>query len=390
MDLEKNMSDFKVTRVKTLENLYADESSTKRRYNRANSGTTSLKTAAAVRDALAKAISNNESIVKISQQLYATNPIYASIINYMRDMFAWKYRVIPHKLYSKTTSGRKEVSTDNYMELYNLMLEIVEGLSFETKCPAILEKLFVEGAVYYTTISDNDSLTIDTLLLPSKYCRKIGETQFGTAIISFDFSYFDTIGLAAEDTEEYFKSFPSEFLDLYQEYKKDANQRWGQLDPRYSSGLMMNEQGIPTYVYALGGILDFEKYQDNELERNENSLRYLVVHTMPHYEDQLIFEVDEVAAIHRSLKKIVDTGEKARLITTYGDVHVEKIAENDTTANEVLAKAFTAIFNDAGFNSSLFTSDSVEALKMSLVRDRGAVWKFVQELLNFYNISVNS
>ena len=87
----------------------------------------------------------------------------------------------------------------------------------------------------------------------------------------------------------------------------------------------MNELGIPTYIYVLGGILDFEKYQDNELERNENALKYLVVHTIPHYEDQLIFEVDEVEAMHKSLRKIIDTGNKSRLITTYGDIKVEKI-----------------------------------------------------------------
>lgn len=147
---------------------------------------------------------------------------------------------------------------------------------------------------------------------------------------------------------------------------------------------------IPTYFYLLGGILDYEKYQDNELERNDNLLKYLVVHTMPHYEDNLIFEVDEVEAIHKSLKRIVDTGEKARLITTYGDVHVDRISENDTSENQVLSKAFAAIFNNAGFNSGLFTGDSVTALEMSLIRDKGRVWKHVQSLLNFYTIAINN
>ena len=58
--------------------------------------------------------------------------------------------------------------------------------------------------------------------------------------------------------------------------------------------MLLNEAGLPTYFYIYGGILDYEKYQDNELERNENSLKYLVVHTMPVYQDQLIFEVDEI------------------------------------------------------------------------------------------------
>ena len=111
---------------------------------------------------------------------------------------------------------------------------------------------------------------------------------------------------------------------------------------------------------------------------------------MPHYEDNLIFEVDEVEAIHKSLKQIVDTGDKARLITTYGDVHVDRISESYTAENQVLSKAFASIFNNAGFNSSLFTGESVTAINLSLIRDKGRVWKHVQALLNFYTIAINN
>ena len=79
---------------------------------------------------------------------------------------------------------------------------------------------------------------------------------------------------------------------------------------------MLNDVGLPRYLYLYGGILDYEKYQDNELKRNDNLLKYIVVHKMPHYEDQLIFEIEEVEAIHKSLKRIVETGNEARLITT--------------------------------------------------------------------------
>ena len=100
--------------------------------------------------------------------------------------------------------------------------------------------------------------------------------------------------------------------------------------------------------------------------------------------------VDEVEAMHKSLRKIIDTGNKSRLITTYGDIKVEKISENDTTENQVLSKAFTAIFNNAGFNSGIFTSNSVEALTMSLIRDKGMVWHYAQQFINFYNIAINN
>lgn len=385
-------SQFRINRIKTLKDLYSDEPSLKRRYDQsATYRSGKYTTSKQVRNALEQAITNRLSVVETSKQLYATNPIYASVIDYIANMYMWRYKIIPHKVYSKSKAKlRKETKDEDFQLLYNLMLEAVDGLSIETKFPAMLSLLYINGAVYFTTIHDEDSMTIDTILLPDQYCRKIGETQYGTNIIQFDYSYFQNLGLTQKDLTELLKSFPKEFSTGYRRYVADSQQRWQTLDAHYSSALLLNEMSIPTYFYLYGSILDYEKYQDNELERSDNLLKYLVVHTMPHYEDNLIFEVDEVQAIHQSLKKIVDTGDKARLITTYGDVHVDRISENDTSENQVLSKAFAAIFNNAGFNSGLFTGDSVTALEMSLIRDKGAVWTYVQSLLNFYTIAINN
>ena len=393
MGKEKDVTQFRKDRVKIIETLYADEPSTARRYNKTLSGTTNdPKTAKAVRDLINKSINNVDPLVKLSQQLYAKNPIYANIIDYLANIFSWRYKVTPHKVYSKSKAqARKDVKEEDFMQCYHLMLESVDGLSIETKFPAMLRNLYMNGAVYFTTMVNEETITVDTLLLPNKYCRKIGETQFGTAIIEFDFSYFDDVGLSQEQLKDYFKSFPKEFKKYYDTYKRDTtNKRWQQLDPHVSTGLLLNDYAIPTYIYLMGGILDYEQYQDNELERNENALKYIVVQTMPHYEDKLIFEMDEVRALHQSMKKVIDKGEKARLLTTFGTINVEKLAENDTVENQVLSKAFKAIFQNAGFNSGIFTSDSVTALKYSLIRDRSNVWKYVQALASFYSIAINN
>lgn len=388
----QSVTNFKINRVQLLKKLYSDDLATRRSLNQSTRyKNVDYKTAAEVRKALASSADNLLNVIESSKQLYATNPIYASIINYMSQMYMWRYKVTPHRVYNKSKAKlKKKPKNEEFQLIYNLMLEVVDGLGIETKFPALLTMLYTTGSVYFTTISDEKALVIDTILLDSSRCRKIGSTQMGTAIIQFDFSYFDSLGLSKAEQKEFFKTFPSEFQKCYNKYKADADLRWQTLDPHYSSGLMLNEVGIPTYLYLYGGILDYEKYQDNELERNENLLKYIVVHTMPHYEDKLIFEVDEVEAIHKSLRKIIDTGDKARLITTYGDVHVDKISENDTSENEVLSKAFKAIFNNAGFNSGVFTSETVEGLKMSLVRDKALVWKHVQELISFYTITINN
>lgn len=383
---------FRTERAKQLSELYSDEQSLKRKYNQGTSykaGT--YNTAKEVRKALQQAISNRNTIVETSKQLYAVNPIYSSVIDYMADMFMWRYKVLPHRVFKKSKIQlKKPIKEDDFNLIYNLMLEVVDGLSIETKFPAMLSLLFINGAVYFTTVCDENSLSIDTILLPDNYCRKIGETQFGTNIIQFDFSYFTNLGLNTADLQQVLKSFPQEFRKGYNKYLSNSSMRWQTLDSRFSSALLLNEMSIPTYFYILGGILDYEKYEDNELERNDNLLKYLVVHKMPIYQDQLVFEVDEVKAVHQSLKKIVDTNDRARLVTTYGDITVKNVAEKDTSENQVLSKAFKQIFNNAGFNSGLFTGESVKALEQSLIRDKGKVWRHVQSLLNFYTIAINN
>ena len=389
--MAENKANFRINRIEKIKDLYSDEVSTRRRLSQSIGSSEMPKNAAKVRELLEKAITDRTQVVKLSKELYAKNPIYASVINYLSNMYMWRYTVTPHKTYKKSKAkDNKKLPREDYMLMYHHMLEVVDGLSIETKFPSILTLLFTSGAVYLTTYCDEDSITIDSLLLPDKYCRKIGETQYGSAIIQFDFTYFQDLGLTKDQLNEYFKSFPKEFKTKYLKYQKNPNDRWQTLDPHYSTGILLNDYSIPTYFYLLGGLLDYEQYQDNELERNGNLLKYLVVQTMPIYQDKLIFEMDEVNALHKSLRKVIDKGEKTKLITTFGDVKLLKVAENDTVANEVLVKAFKAIFNNAGFNSAIFTAESVEALKMSLIRDKGMVWRYVSALLNFYTIAINN
>lgn len=387
-----NLKNFRINRIKDIKEMYASEESSRRRYDRTYSYSAGdYTTAKAVRQALIDSVTNKDAVVDASRKMFQTSPIYAYLVNYLSNLFMWRYKVLPHRVYSKSKAkARKVINTEDYGIIYNAMLEVVDGLSIETKFPSILAKLVVEGSVYITAFPDDESLTINTLLLPSKYCHQIGETQYGTSLINFDFSYFTTLGLTEEQLKDYFASFPKEFQKKYNAYKKDSKKRWQLLDPHYSTAIMWNQQGIPNFFYLYGSILNYEQYQDNELERNGNLLKYLIVHTMPHYEDKLIFEMDEVKEIHKSIKKIVETGDKARLITTYGDVHVDQIAKNDTTENKALTQAFNTIFSNFGMNYNLFTGETSDALKISLNRDKTIMWSYIQKLINFYTIAINN
>lgn len=378
---------FQKTRIKDLAEIYSDQVSARNRYDKTSSFSTgTYATAEEVRKLLSDGIIDKSLAIEQSRKLYCINPIYASLIDYFSNMFLWRYVVTPHNIEHK-----KKGTKGNYQEIYNLMLDVVEGLNIEKKAPLILSQLFIEGSVFFITYCDEQSLTIDTICFPSKYAKKIGETQFGTAIIDIDFKYFDSLGLSKEDLTDFLKSFPKEIQDGYRKYSSSpSNNRWQTQDPRFSSCLMLNEKGIPNFIYSMGSIINFEKYNDNELERNENRLKYIVVHKMPLYEDKLIFEVDETKAIHKNLAKIVNTSNKTKLITTYGEVDLLNIEKAESTENDTLEKAFDAIFNNAGINDALFTGESVQALKYSLTKDKSLVWKFVEELMSFYNLVVNN
>ena len=125
---------FRINRVKKLQNLYSDDASLKRRFDQTpvyKSGT--YTTAKSVRSALESALTNRDSVVETSKKLYAVNPIYASVIDYISNMYMWRYKVIPHKVYTKSKAKiKKQPKEDDFNLMYNLMLEVADGLSIET------------------------------------------------------------------------------------------------------------------------------------------------------------------------------------------------------------------------------------------------------------------
>lgn len=199
---------FKVNRAKGFENLYNDEVSRKNRQGETSVySTVEVQNAAAVRKLLLDSITNKENLVETSKQLYITNPIYASVINYLAQMFTWQYKVTPHRVYTKSKAkARKQIADADFQLIYSQMLELVDGLALETKFPELLIRLFTTGSTFFTTFLDEDSMTLSMLLLPEKYCRTVGQTQYGTYIIEFDFSYFTDLGYSEEKIKDFLKS----------------------------------------------------------------------------------------------------------------------------------------------------------------------------------------
>lgn len=384
--IAKNASVFKKTRTEDIKDLYSDDYSLGNKIERSKDYASSLyETQAEVLEALENADKGNETVVKASKKLYAINPIYAKMVNYFSTLFLYRYVTTPQIIKDKKLTGEK------YKKMYREMLESVDALSLEVRAPKILAQLYTEGAVYFTTYAEEDSMTMNTIVLPSKYCRKVGETQFGTAMISFDASYFDSLGLTKEEIKNLLEnSFPPEFTDIYKEYEK-SKKKWQPLDARFSSCILLNEKAIPNLMYAYGSILNYQSYEVNELQKSSNQLETILMHKIPTWQNQLILEVPEMNALHKRLSAVIaKTGAKTKLITTIGDLDFKQAQQNETRENQVLLKAFKSVFDNAGLNAAQFTGDLVQNLKSSQSIDRGVVLSQLEELINFYNLAINN
>lgn len=325
-------------------------------------------------------------IVKASRLLYATNPIYAKIINYFANMFLPRYYVTPRIL-----PGNKKLEGDKWLAVYNQMVEIADGLNIDTKMVQIMRYLFIEGGVYMTALYHQDNQAIDVLILPSEYCQRVGETILGTDVIQFDFSYFDTLGLSEEELIELFEGFPAEFALAYRSYKDDTKQRWKVLDPRFSSAILLNQKAIPTLFYTLFGIVNYENYAQNELDKSTQSIQTIVEHHIPTYQDKLLLEMPEMRLLHKKLSSIVRTAKNTRLVTTIGNIQVHQLLKDaGNVSDKTLENAYKSIFDTAGLNNGLFYGDNQYSVEASMSIDRGYVWHYVEKLENFYNVVINN
>ena len=376
-------NNFKLTRGKIKE-MYKDDNTVRRNVNKTTTPSTNFGTLTL--DSLQSNFYNLtvdlQTQRKYSADAYVFSPIYANMIDYYSNMFYWRYTYTPRVIKEKANAA-------DYAEIYNLMGEVVEGICPETTFPMILTELMINGAVFLLTTKNTASKTITTLKLPYKYCRPTSISQYGTVIYQFDLSYFDSLGLSKTELEEIFNFYPKELKLLYSEYLNDKqNNRWRVLDPKYAGALIVNENGFPTKLRTLFSIMRYEQYSENELERSGQQLDKIITHKMPTWEDKLVVGIEEMTELHASMAKVLTKNKHIRLLTSFGDLDVKSIGEDQSKENKTLNNAYNAIYDNSGLNHEMF--NGTQALELSHLRDKSTVWKYVQEIINFYNMVINN
>jgi hypothetical protein len=97
-----------------------------------------------------------------------------------------------------------------------------------------------------------------------------------------------------------------------------------------------------------------------------------------------------MAELHSSMSKVLAKNSHVKLLTTFGDLDVMSIGEDQSEKNETLDSAYKAVFNNSGENNALFTGESSEALQYAIQRDSSVMWNYVQQLVSYYNLVINN
>lgn len=324
-------------------------------------------------------LSSPNNAIQISKQLYASNSIYAGIVDYYANMLLWQYYFVP----VKKTKGTKTLD-----KAYDTMREVVDGLSIETVFPYLMKEIFIKGGVYIATEPQTKSKTLLGITLPPEYCRTVWISQYGTTLFQFNYSYFKDLGLNKDELEIFIQSFPSYIQEGYRLYERDKNYDWQDLDGRYCGAILMNEYAFPTFLYSAYSILNYEVYGENELDRNTDELDKIIIHKIPNYQGELILSIPEVNMLHKKMS--AGLGSNYKLLTTFGDAQIQNAQTSKSERSEVLLNAYKSIYNNSGINNEFFTSDNTEALKTSLEKDLSIVWNLATQITSFYNLAINN
>lgn len=297
-------------------------------------------------------------------------------------MFHVRYTVMPTLL-----KRARALPEESYLNTYGDIMQVVEGMSLETTIPTLLKEIYLAGSVYVYTEKYNPAKTLSMIILPQEYCRPVLKTNHGTFIVQFNFDYFYKMN--QEDQDDALRLFPAEFARIYEQVKT-SGRKWVTLDPKHSTGFLLNHYGVTPLVNVLGEIIDYQEFKQNDLERSRNELKSILTHKIPMYQDQFIFTLDEVAAIQKAISKIVSSHDGLETITTFGDTELLKLQEEGSRENKQVAQSYTNIYQSAGLNSNMWTSNSIAALDMSFKIDKASVIRHLNNIETFLNISMNN
>jgi hypothetical protein len=319
---------------------------------------------------------NEKQLREISQFLYNVSPHYRRLINYFAKMPLLYYNVVPYGLVIEKVN--KKTLYANYLKT----LDLLENMNIRHEFSKILTVAFREDVFFGYEYSNDISYFIQKL--DADYCR-ISSAEDGVYNYQFDFSYFDA-------NQEKLALYASEFTILYNQYKKDKNKRWSELNSENTVCIKINEDleyCMPPFAGVFEYLFDIEDYKSLQKARTEIDNYKLLVMNVPIREssdtnNDFSIELDAMQYFYNLTAEALPEGVGLAM----SPAKMEAFTFNkDATYKNNVDEAIKAYWNGAGVANSLFGdgANSGATMNLSINVDEEIVFATIRQVERWIN-----
>lgn len=306
--------------------------------------------------------------------IYGASPHFRRLIQYFVGLTDWAYIVSPYKIDPKTTSA------NTISRNYRKSLNFLSSMNIKTQFPKVLTVAFREDVSYITTWIQGESIIFQQL--PCDYCS-ISTIEGNVPNVTFDFSYFDSRTALLE-------YYPKEFKKKYNQYQKNRNMKWIELDSPTSFAIKANgdilDYAIPPFAGILREVYEIEDYKELRLSKTALENYAMVSMKLP-MDDEGNWSIDYNKAVDfwRNLDSVLP--EEIGSVLTPMDIDKISFEKANTASTNTVAEAEEALFTAAGVSSLLFNNEkaSANALSLSIKADQAITYGVVKSIEDAIN-----
>lgn len=317
--------------------------------------------------------SSLEAKQKLSRDYFNKDGFYKRLIIYYATLLKYQGVLIPNPSFGQ------ELSTSYIKKRYFNAMNLVDELKIPVVATNCALKALVEGC-YYGIYQITEKGQVYFIDLPTAYCRTRFTDFAGNDIIEFNVSYFDTI-IDDEDRKLYLSAYPKEIQSAYRKYKKGKlRNKWVMLSTEFTICLPFFFEGGPLFLSAIESIEKYKDAVDNEIERDLDEIRKIIVQHMPHMNDgRLVFEPPEAEEMHAGAVGMLKGNPNISVLTTYADVDAIVSKTSSDAAHNNIDKMLQTVYNNSGTSSQLFASTGSSTLDASIRNDMALMMVFANK-----------
>ena len=321
--------------------------------------------------------------IELSQNFFYNNGFYRRIILYYATLLKYAGLLIPNprpgiKLSEKTNQKR-----------YNQAISFIDEAYLPSLLTNCAVRTLVDGA-YYGVIQSMDKTSLVVIDLPGAYCRSIYKSLSGNDLVEFDVRYFDTI-VDQDIRDSIFSAYPKEVRNYYRKWKKGTVATpWCLLSEGVGFCFTFFDN-FPLFFNIIPAAELYEEAVDNEVERDLEEIRKIIVQKIPHLTDgELLFEPEEAVEIHRGTVEMMKNNKNVSVLTTYADV--DSIVSRTITdnGNNAIEKMVSNIYNEGGVSKQIFSATGNLSIETSIKNDVSLMMILAHKFSRFITYIINS